>query len=673
MKFRLFGWRKSSEKAISKGLALGVCLVVFSPNITVAQEVNPFSDQAEQQFRNELDRYRTRSQNNTPPAGQNTPQRRRVEQDRVDQANSLFEDQFNQPLTSFDQAAGNRENRIEATSRDSEFRDNPFAARRGQDRFEPNGGELRNVDLTIDRRQRQGRRGADNANNRRNGQDRQQDRGLNQDTIEDQNAIAELEGRNGNIQQEGNADRFEEEFLAAERELEGEEQQARDINPRNRNLRQANNRQGQRANRQRGQLARGRLNGNAQRNARQQTALNAAEQNFAENNDITGSIRNNDLEDTYAAEGKRIGSFLIFPEVTITGILSDNPTASVDNGPGDEAIEIVPNIVLQSDWARHSLQLQGQLRKSYYEELSSENIDEFLVSATGRIDIQNNQFLELQARKEQTQDSRGDIDNLNSDAQLANLDTLFLSALYEYQWNKSTMRLTGTVTEFDYEDVVDGLGNIINNDDQDYLETSLTARLSYTVHSGLYVYVEGNYIERDYDSALDDDGFQRGNDEQNYRVGLIHDLTSKIRFEASIGYQGLFADDARFVDVEDLVYEATLNYRPTRQTSLILSTSKSYDATDIAGTVAVEETNYSIALNHYFEPKVLLNASLEHEDEIFEGINQSQKTLTAALTLQYIFNRHARLIAGYEFTDVSTNDGADYQENQFRIGLNLRP
>jgi hypothetical protein len=674
MKFRLFGWRKNSEKAINKGLALGVCLAVFSPNITFAQEANPFSVQAEQQFRNELDRYRTRSQNNTPPAGQNTPQRRRVEQDRVGQANSLFEDQFNQPLTSFDQAAGNRENRIEATSRDSEFRDNPFAARRGQDRFEPNGGELRNVDLTIERRQRRARRGA---NNRRNGQDEGQDRGLNQDTIEDQNAIAELEGRNGNNQQEGNADRFEEEFLAAERELEGDEQQARDINPRNRNLRQANNRQGQRGNRQRGQQARGRLNGNAQRNARgnarQQIAQNAAEQNFAENNDITGSIRNNDLEDTYAAEGKRVGSFLIFPEVTITGILSDNPTASVDNGPGDEAIEIVPNIVLQSDWARHSLQLQGQLRKSYYEELSSENIDEFLISATGRIDIQNNQFLELQARKEQTQDSRGDIDNLNSDAELANLDTLFLSALYEYQWNKTTMRLTGTVTEFDYEDVVDGLGNIINNDDQDYLETNLTARLSYTVHSGLYVYVEGNYIEREYESTLDDDGFQRGNDEQNYRVGLIHDLTSKIRFEASIGYQGLFADDARFIDVEDLVYEATLNYRPTRQTSLILSTSKSYDATDIAGTVAVEETNYSIALNHYFEPKILLNASLEHEEEIFEGINQSQKTLTAALTLQYIFNRHVRLIAGYEFTDVSTNDGADYQENQFRIGLNLRP
>ncbi len=678
MKFRLFGWRKNSEKAISIRLALGVCLAVFPLNITYAQEANPFSDQAEQQFRNELDRYRTRAQNNPPPAGQNTPQRRRVEQDRHGQANSLFDDQFNQPLTTFDQTEGNRENRIEASSRDSEFRDNPFAGRRGQDRFEPNGGELRNVDLTIDRREGNARRGADNANNRRRtGPDGEQGRGLNQDTIEDRDAIAQLEGRDGNNQQEGNADRFEEEFLAAERELEGDEQQAQDINPRNRNLRQANNRQVQRGNRQRGRLARGRLNGNAQRNARgnarQQTAQNAAEQNFAENNDITGSIRNNDLEDTYAAEGKRIGSFLIFPEVTITGILSDNPTASVNNGPGDEAIEIVPNIVMQSDWARHSLQLRGQLRKSYYEELSSENIDEFLVSATGRIDIQNNQFLELQARKEQTQDSRGDIDNLNSDAELANLDTLFLSALYEYQWNKTTMRLTGAVTEFDYEDVVDGLGNIINNDDQDYLETSLTARLSYTVHSGLYVYVEGNYIERDYDSALDDDGFQRGNDEQNYRVGLIHDLTSKIRFEASIGYQGLFADDARFLDVEDLVYEATLNYRPTRQTSLILSTSRSYDATDIAGTVAVEETNYSIAVNHYFQPKILLNASLEHEDEIFEGINQSQKTLTAALTLQYIFNRHARLIAGYEFTDVSTNDGADYQENQFRIGLNLRP
>ncbi len=682
MKFLCCSQRKGKMFVLSSGVIISLCsAVLLTPN-ALAQEVRPFSSEAEQQFRNELNRYRTRSQNTQQPETQNTPQRRRVQQDleRAGRGNSIFDDQFNQPLTTFEQDVTRRENRIESTDRGAEFRDNPFdqrrvEERRGQDRFEPNGGEPRNVDLTLDRSERERLQRAENRLTRRNNRDSLGDRALNQDTLEDQEAIAQLEGRNENDQQQREGDRFEEEFLAAERELEGEgQQQAQDINPRNnRNLRQANNQRGQ-FNQQRGQQGRGQQGRNrGQRNARRQLAGNEAEINFAENNDITGSIRNNELEDTYAAEGKRIGSFLIFPEVTITGILSDNPTASVNNRPGDEAIEIVPNIVLQSDWSRHSLQLQGQLRKSYYEELSSENIDEFLVSATGRLDIQNNQFLELQVRKEQTQDNRGDIDNLNSDAQLANLDTLFLSALHEYRWNKATMRLTGTITEFDYEDVVDGLGNIINNDDQDYLETNLTARLAYTVHSGLYVYVEGNYIERNYDTAVDDDGFQRGNEEQNYRVGIIQDLTAKVRFEASIGYQGLFADDVRFIDVEDLVYQASLNYRPTRQTTLTLSTSKEYDATDIAGTVAVEQTNYSVTLNHYFEPKILMNASLSHEEENFEGIDQTQKTLTAALTLQYIFNRHARLIAGYEFTDVTTNDGGDYQENQFRIGLNLRP
>ena len=682
MKFWCGSVCKGKISALACGLILSLNSVGFNPNSASAQEVRPFSSEAEQQFRNELDRYRERTQNNTQPDPQNPPQRRRVQQDleRAGRANSIFDDQFNQPLTTFDQDQLRGANRIEASDQGSEFRDNPFAERRGLDRFEPNGGEPRNVDLTLDRRERENRR-SENTRNGRNNRGGIQDRALNQDTIEDENAIAELEGRNeNNLQQEQReGDRFEEEFLAAERELEeGDQLQAQDINPRNNNQRQANNQgvnqqRGRRGQAQQGQRGRGQLLGNGQRNGGRQIAGNEAEVNFAENNDITGSIRNNALEDTFAAEGKRIGSFLVFPEITLTGIFSDNPTASVDNGPGDEAIEIIPNIVLQSDWSRHSLQLQGQLRKSYYEELSSENIDEFLISATGRLDIQNNQFLELQIRKEQTQDNRGDIDNLNSDAQLANLDTLFLSALYEYRWNKATMRLTGTITEFDNEDVVDGLGNIINNDDQDFTETNLTARLAYTVHSGLYVYVEGNFIERNFDTFVDDDGFQRGSDEQNYRVGIIQDLTAKLRFEASIGYQGLFADDARFIDVEDFVYEASLNYRPTRQTTLTFSTSKEYDSTDIAGTVAVEQTNYSVTLNHYFEPKILMNASLTHEDEKFEGIDQTQETLTAALTLQYIFNRHARLIAGYEYTDVSTNDGGDYQENQFRIGLNLRP
>ncbi len=670
MKCQSFGWSKLKLSEWLKGLCFCLVASSFLTNIAGAQEVRPFTQEAERQFRNELEQYRTRSEGIPEQQTRDNPLSRR------EGANSVYDDRFTQPLTTYEQDRATRENRIEATDRGSEFEDNPFAARRRQDRFEPNGGELRNIEINTERRRGRGRRDNNllelSAGNREN----RGDQPLNQDTIEDRDAIAELEGENNNDQNE--EDRFEEEFLAAERELEDDQEQPRDINPRNRDVRQANNqnnRQQQRRNaqRQQGRLGQRQALRQGQGNALQQAAQNQAELNFANNNDITGSIRNNELEDTYAAEGKRVGSFLIFPEVTITGIYSDNPTASVQNGPGDEALEIIPNIVMQSDWARHSLQLQGQITKSYYEELSSENIDEFLVSATGRIDIQNNHFLELQVRKEQTQDSRGDIDNLNSDAELANLDTLFLSAIYNHEWNKTTLRLTGTMTEFDYEDVTDALGNNINNDDQDYTENSITARLAYTFHSGLYVYVEGNYIERDYDAAQDDDGFQRGSDEQNYRVGLIHDLTSKIRFEASVGYQALFADDARFIDVEDLVYEASLNFRPTRQTTWTLSTSKSYDATDIAGTIAVEETNYSIALNHYFQPKIRMNAALSHEEEIFEGIDQSQKTLTAELTLEYIFNRHARLIAGYEFTDVSTNDGGDYQENQFRIGLNLRP
>lgn len=670
MKFRRVDWVRILVGSFVKGLILGLGTAVFLTSIARAQEVSPFTQEAERQFRNELEQYRTQRDTNPEQQTSTNPLTRR------EGANSVYDDRYNQPLTTYDQDRGTRENRIETTDRGSEFEDNPFATISRQDRFEPNGGELRNIEINTERRR--GRRRSDNnlleqaAANREN----RGDRPLNQDTIEDRDAIAELEGENTNDQNEEN--RFEEEFLAAERELEDDQEQPRNINPRNRNVRQANNQnnlaqQRRNAQRQQGRLAQRQALRPGQGNARQQGAQNQAELNYANNNDITGSIRNNELEDTYAAEGKRIGSFLIFPEITITGIYSDNPTASVQNGPGDEALEIIPNIVMQSDWARHSLQLQGQITKSYYEELSSENIDEFLVSATGRIDIQNNHFLELQVRKEQTQDSRGDIDNLNSDAELANLDTFFLSAIYNYEWNKTTLRLRGTRTEFDYDDVTDALGNTINNDDQDYTENSITARLAYTFHSGLYVYLEGNYIERDYDAALDDDGFQRGSDEQNYRVGLIHDFTSKLRFEATIGYQSLFADDARFIDVEGLVYEASLNFRPTRQTTWVLSTSKSYDATDIAGTIAVEETNYSIALNHYFQPKIRMNAALSHEEEIFEGINQSQKTLTAELDIEYIFNRHARLIAGYEFTDVSTNDGGDYQENQFRIGLNLRP
>lgn len=630
-----------------------------------AENNSPFTETGESAFREEIDRFRTerargqaRQDGNALTFGQENREE-----------NQLFDGQ--NPVARGD----NRLNPLDALNDQSLFSDEPLrpAGLEGPQenfrRFEPRGGDLRQSDLTIERRQNDGAAIDADRSQRSDGErsrdaDRESDYG-------DPFAAEDQSGR----AQPGD---FEEDFLAAERAMEegapledltaedNEEDEDRALAARQR----PTVRTGRRLNLRGGQDLD--APNNRQARTRQRAEGEISEQE-ADVNDITGSIQPRRMEEPYAAEGQRVGSFLFFPEVTITGLYSDNPTASPTGGPGDNAIEVTPGFLLRSDWSRHAFELGGQLTKSYYEELTSENVEEWFLRATGRIDIRRNHYLELGARIEQLQDDRGDIDTVSTDAELASYQIMSLSALYNFEWNRTTLRLSGNLADYDYDDTVNSLAVTINNDDLDYLESRAAARLSYTFNPGLYVFTEGAYVTREYDSRLDDLGFQRGSEGYTIRAGFIHDITAKLRLQATAGHQWLDADDNRFADLEEFVYDAALTYRPSTKSTITLAAQRGIDSTDTDGTVGLLQTRYSAALEHYFRPHVLFSSRVDFLEEEYEAINIEQDTFSTTIALQYIFNRHARLIASYEFSDVEGNDGGDYQENQFRLGLNLRP
>ncbi len=640
-------------------LYMSIVFVGLSFSYAQGQEVRPFSQEGENVLRRQVDDFR-RSLSDQDRS-----------QNRQENSNFLFDDQIQQALEPILPEAINREQGTEA------FSDELFDDRRlGDARFEARGGDESGDEVRQARRQRQ----LEVRQQGGRGDGRTRAGLLDEGAQIDEGDIAQLEGRDQQIGpgREGQ-DSFEDDFLLAERALEGEEEQGLDEPDEQGQQDVTLTGQGENAARFNQRAVRQVREGGGQQNNRLQRQLPGLagqnqEQFNQDDNDITGSIRPNAQEDIYGQEGKRLGSFLLFSEITISGLLSDNPTASPANGPGDEAIEILPQFLLRSDWVRHELAFEGQLTKSYFDELTSENVDAWFLIARGRLDIQNNHFLELEGRVEDTQDDRGDVDDLNTDAELTSFRTLALSALYNYEWNRATLQLNGSLTDFDYEDAVNSLGVVFNNDDQDYLESQASVRLAYTFNPRAQVYGQVGYEARDYDARVDDNGFQRSSEGYSLEVGGIYDFSSRLRFEASIGHQWLNADEARFVDVKEVIYNAALTYHLLDKTTFVISTQRDVDGTDLDGTIGVVETQYSATLTHYFRPHIRGVGQLAFEQEEYPGVDVEQDTFTAELELQYIFNRHVRLLASYEFSDVSTNDvGGDYQENVFRLGLNLRP
>lgn len=599
---------------------------------------------------------------------------------------NIFGDQLILPLSPYE-VENRRRNIVQDNgilNRDREFSDNlfenenrPERQRRRRNNLEPNNTELRNVDVNLDRparrRQRANTLELETQDLEQGGQrEEQTDQDDDLDQIADENQGDDL----GRDEEQNEAeDRFEEEFLRAEAELaeqEGEDQNEDTEQQNNQNARNADRlqRQGLQA---RARRALNGLQNTAGNNlGARRTTDDVADLGLADTNDITGAINRNPIADTYAPEGMPFGSFRLFPELIITALYSDNPSASQDNGPGDNALVVRPGFSLQSNWSRHQLSLQGQLTKGYYEELTSENIEEWFLAINGRLDIQQNHFVELESRFDVTQGDRGDVDNLNSDSDRANTETFLFAGTYNVQVNRLTFRVRGELINNDFEDVSNGVGGTINNDDQDYLQHNLITTLGYTYHPGLYIYTQGTVTKNDYRTSVDDLGFDRNSEGQIAEGGIIIDLTSKVRLSAQMGYEWSYAADPRFEDSESLVYNFQLNYRPSSLTQINIAATRELADTDINGTTSVLESTYGLALTHYFRSYILADTSLEYEIEEFQGIGLEQKTLTAALNLTYILNQTARLIIGYEFNDIQTNDGADSQENLISLSLSLR-
>ena len=69
----------------------------------------------------------------------------------------------------------------------------------------------------------------------------------------------------------------------------------------------------------------------------------------------------------------RLGTFLLFTEAEIGTILTDNVLATKNDTHSDIALEIAPDIRLESDWSRHFFSAQFIANRSWYKDFPVED------------------------------------------------------------------------------------------------------------------------------------------------------------------------------------------------------------------------------------------------------------------------------------------------------------
>jgi hypothetical protein len=387
----------------------------------------------------------------------------------------------------------------------------------------------------------------------------------------------------------------------------------------------------------------------------------------------TTKLDENTVEDPYAALGVRVGSFLLFPELSAETVYSDNLFLSSVSPEGDWALELTPSLEIRSDWSRHSLigTLSGV--RSYHDRFPTENDETFSAGIAGQLDIRRTTNLVAEADYIELLEDRSSNDLPTDTLDRPKIRDRNISLEGNHTINRVTLTLRGEIAKekFGESTLIDG--TIENNDDRNFTERRFTGRAAYELRPGVAAFIEASTNERNFEEEVNRNGRLNGSSGYDVQGGMSFELTNTLIGEASAGYAIQKPDDVLIEDFDGLILNSGLEWRVTGLTSMRFNASSrigdSIDG-DSTGSFVREA---ALSVEHRPHRHILLGASLGYEIETYAGSSQEDEEWVVGLTGEYIFTRSVALTVGYEhLKSTSSVPGSDYTVDEVRMGVRVR-
>ena len=241
--------------------------------------------------------------------------------------------------------------------------------------------------------------------------------------------------------------------------------------------------------------------------------------------------------------GIPIGSFRLFPTLDVRGGYDTNVfarPAGQQTGSGYEVVR--PSLSLQSDWTSHMLNIDVFGLFGFYNSASSQNYQNFGISADSRIEIQRDWFVAPTASFTRTTEALGSPDTALATAPTA-VYTLPLGLSMYQRFNRLFYQATATATGFRYQNY--GVTPFTTLPDQNRNRNEFTESLrgGYEIYDGFDVWLQAGLNQRSYLQGVTNSGvnlaaFNQQRDSTGWQAsaGATIDLGGISKLEGFVGY-----------------------------------------------------------------------------------------------------------------------------------------
>ncbi len=342
-----------------------------------------------------------------------------------------------------------------------------------------------------------------------------------------------------------------------------------------------------------------------------------------------------------------LASFLVFPKLTFeTGYDSNLFRDKQDKS--DTIFEVAPSIAVRSDWAVHAIELVGAAKVGRHRKTTSEDYEDFMGRASGRLDVSADLTLLGSAEIGQTHQARGALLDAGDTSSTTVIDESKFRVGTSYRLSRLTLSAELSSDNFDYESAA-----TVDNDDLDHAVHGATARASYEVNPGTSVFVQPRYNVRRYDRKLDSAGLEQNSRGMEIQAGLRWDASGVTFAEFGVGYLRHEFDEASFATISAPTASAKVIWNFTDLWTLTLDLSRSVSETADVDFSGVLNTRFKSRLDYEFLYNTIVSARFEYGDEDYRGSSRSDERTIAGASVRHLFNQNlfAELSVDYERLD----------------------
>ncbi len=377
-------------------------------------------------------------------------------------------------------------------------------------------------------------------------------------------------------------------------------------------------------------------------------------------------------KEAYKPIGVGVGSFRLFPTLTIYGLYDDNVYNTNVDEVSSALFRFTPQAVLQSDWSRHELKLTAGADIYQYADASSENRVDFRTRLDGRIDVTRPFRILLNAGYEIRHEERGSADALAGAAEPTEYDIIPLGLKFDYLASRFGVRVELGYNDFRWADTKLIALPSVDNSDRDRTDFTATLKLRYEFSPGYKAFVSATYLDRNYDLGFDRNGQNRDASGAYYDAGVSFELSRLLTGEVFAGYSSFDFADPAFPSASGFDYGAALIWYPTELTTVRFDARRSLETTTLINVGGVYTGLLALSVDHELMRNVVLGLELSYADEQFEGIDRTDQTYGVRVSGEYKLNRNYALGVHYQYRDRSSDLDIDsYSSHEVGAYLKL--